>query len=113
MNKHTPTQRPMIDHDPIKPWQWATLPCRQDPVEIVSYPLPGEGGLWDTIMVRMTVGDPTSSKEVPLKAIACFSPDRHEWFERERIYYSDNPTAFHFADELARAALKAAEREGG
>lgn len=64
-----------IDHDPVKPWNWATIAGRTDPVEIVSYPTP-EG----TVMVRMVVGDPTSLREVPLSAIAAFAPDRHEDF---------------------------------
>lgn len=92
-------QRPGIDQDPVKPWQWATMPLRPDPVEIASYPIPNEDGQ-DTIMVRLKVGDPTSIREVPLRQVACFSPDRHEWYhERKRVYYSDNPTVFHFADE--------------
>ncbi len=84
-----------IDHDSVKPWNWATIVMRSDPVEIVSYPTPDE-----TVMVRMKVGDPTSIKEVPLKAIAAFSPDRHEWNSRERVYYGDSDTAFIFKDEL-------------
>ncbi len=87
-------QRPGIDHDPVKPWNWATLPLRGDPVEIISYP----DEINDTIVVRMQVGDPTSIRTVPLRLIAAFSPDRHEWNYRPRIYYSDNPTAFHFTD---------------
>lgn len=94
-------RREGIDHDPVKPWQWGTLPLRGDPVEIVSYPIPNEGSE-DTIMVRMKVGDPTSIKEIPFKAVACFAPDRHEWFLRPRRYYSDNPTAFIFEDELTK-----------
>lgn len=86
--------RPGIDHDPVKPWNWGTLVCRRDPVEIVSYPDPVD----QTIVVRMTPGDPTSIRTIPLKAIAVFSPDRHEWYGRPRHYYSDNPTAFHFTD---------------
>ena len=89
--------RPNIDHDPVKPWNWATLVGRTDPVEIVSYPDPTD----QTIVVRMTVGDPTSIKTVPLKAVAAFSPDRHEWYDRPRRHYSDNPTAFIFTDALA------------
>jgi len=107
-------QRPGIDHDPVKPWQWGTLPLGQV-VEVVSYPIPPDpgkpqkplGGLHRglglegyTLMVRMKPGDPTSIREVPLHQVACFSPDRHEWYERERVYYGDNPTAFHFKDEL-------------
>ncbi len=52
-----------------------------------------------TIMVRMTVGDPTSIREVPLKWIACFEPDRHPWWYRLKHYYGDNPTAFVFTDD--------------
>ncbi len=63
-----------IDHDPVQPWNWATIVGRTDPVEIVSYPDEG------MVMVRMVVGDPTTLNEVPLKAIAAFSPDRHELF---------------------------------
>ncbi len=96
-------QRPGIDMDPIKPWVWADMPLREAPVEVVSYPIPHEdanGEINDraTIMVRMQVGDPTSIKEVPLKSIACFAQDRHEWFYRPKKYYSDNPTCFVFTD---------------
>jgi len=90
-------QRKGIDHDPVKPWNWATIVLRSDPVEIVSYPDPID----NTIVVRMTVGDPTSIKTVPVKAIAAFSPDRHEWFYRQRRHYNDNPTAFVFLDEMS------------
>lgn len=90
-------QRPGIDHDPVKPWNWATIVLRSDPVEIVSYPDPTD----ETVIVRMLPGDPTSIRTVPLRAIAAFSPDRHEWNARPRRYYSDNPTAFHFTDNLA------------
>ena len=89
-------RRPGIDHDEVKPWNWATLVARTDPVEIVSYPCPVEG----TIVIRMKVGDPTSIRTVPVRAIAAFTPDRHEWITRPRRYYGDNPTAFHFIDEL-------------
>ena len=91
----TELQRKGIDHDPVKPWNWATLVMRGDPVEIVSYPDPVD----NTVFVRMTVGDPTSARHVPLKALAAFSPDRHEWYYRPKRYYSDNPTAFVFSDE--------------
>lgn len=99
----TTVQRAGIDHDPVRPWQWATMPGRSDPVEIVSYPVPAEGqavnGPDTTIMVRLTVGDPTSIREVPLLHVACFSPDRHEWFLRPRRFYDpSNPTAFEFDD---------------
>lgn len=90
-------QRAGIDHDEIRPWQWATMPLKGSPVEIVSYPIPNDDEP-DTIMVRLTVGDPTSIKEVPLKMVACFAPDRHEDFYRPKQYYSDNPTAFVFTD---------------
>ena len=89
-------KRPGLDHDEVKPWNWATIVCRSDPVEIVSYPCPVE----ETIVIRMKVGDPTSIRTVPVKAIAAFSPDRHEWITRPRTEYSDNPTAFIFTDEL-------------
>ena len=95
-------QRPGIDHDPVRPWQWADMPLHPDPVEIVSYPIPAAGRAeidrGATIMIRMLPGDPTSIREVPFRSIACFSPDRHEWYSRPRRYYSDNPTAFVFAD---------------
>jgi hypothetical protein len=72
-------------------------------VEIVSYPIPADGRTEidrdATIMVRITVGDPTSIREVPFRHIACFSPDRHEWYYRPKRYYGDNPTAFIFTDE--------------
>jgi hypothetical protein len=97
-----------IDHDPVKPWNWATFGIEGDPVEIVSYPIPADdidcthqrGRCRCTVMVRRKVGDPTSLREVPLRLIAAFSPDRHEWILRERRYDSDNPTAFIFVDEL-------------
>lgn len=95
-------QREGIDMDVVRPWQWATLPGREDPVEIVSYPIPANGSSEidrnATIMVRMTVGDPTSIKEVLFRFVACFSPDRHEWYYRQKRYYNDNPTAFVFVD---------------
>ena len=98
-----PIQRIGIDHDPVVPWNWASLPFREAPVEICSWPIPHPlKAVADedaTIMVRMTVGDPTSIKEVPLKLIAAFEPYRHEWFYRPKKYYSDNPTAFIFTDE--------------
>lgn len=84
-----------IDHDPVKPWNWATIVMRSDPVEIVSYPDPVD----NMIIVRMTVGDPTSARRVPVRAIAAFSPDRHEWYCRPRRYYGDTLTAFKFIDE--------------
>jgi hypothetical protein len=97
-------QRPGIDHDPIKPWQWATIPGRADPVEIVSYPVPAEGrgdsiDELSTIMVRMVVGDPCSLVELPLRVVACFAPSRHEWSARPVHRFSDNPSAFVFTDE--------------
>ena len=66
-------KREGIDHDEVKPWNCETIVGRTKPVEIVSYPT-----LEGTIMVRMIVGDPTTMREVPLKSIAAFSPDRHE-----------------------------------
>jgi hypothetical protein len=93
------TLRPGIDHDPVRPWNWATIVGQSNPVEIVSYPIPQDDGT-ETIMVRMKPGDPGSLKEVPLKAIAAFSPDRHEWWhERTRRYYG--PNEFVFEDEEA------------
>ena len=83
----------------IKPWMWATLPFRSDPVEIVSYPCPQDGDD-DIVMVRMKVGDPTSIEAVPAKSVAAFDPSSHEWSCRPRRRYGDNPTAFIFADEL-------------
>ena len=67
-------KRAGIDHDEVKPWNWATIAGRTDPVEIVSYPCPVE----DTIQVRMIPGDPTTMKTVPVKAIAAFAPDRYD-----------------------------------
>lgn len=98
-------QREGKDHDPVCPWVWATIPLRSDPVEIVSYPIPAAGSetVIDrdaTIMARMKVGDPTSIREIPFHIVACFDSDRHEWHDRRRTYYSDNPTVFHFTDEL-------------
>ena len=96
-------QRKGIDHDPVRPWVWATLPLRGDPVEVVSYPVPAEssGDVIDehaVIMIRMTVGDPTTIKEVPFKRVACFEPDRHEWWYRPRLYSNEDPTSFIFLD---------------
>lgn len=113
----------------MKPWNWATIPLKSEPVEIVSYPVPnscpvcsgrgdvatigalreaclecrGTGKAETTIMVRLKVGDPTSIKEIPLRAVAAFAPNRHEYIHRARVYYSDNPTAFIFKDELDAA----------
>ena len=64
-------QRKGIDLDPVEPWNLATIPGRSKPVEIISYPDPD-----GTVFARMTVGDPTSARYVPLKSIAAFSPDR-------------------------------------
>ena len=127
--KHTPAtslprnergliHRPSIDHDPVKPWQWGDMPFKADPVEIVSYPIPapGRGSIIDrdaTIMVRMQVGDPTSICEVSLRLIACFAPDRHEWYYRPKYRYNDNPTAFIFADENPGAACGTLLRDLG
>jgi len=89
--------RPGIDHDPVKPWNWGTLAGRTDPVEIVSYVDPED----DTVFVRMTPGDPTSAQWVPLRALAAFAPDRHEWFTRTRRPWPGDSTAFTFTDEVA------------
>ena len=98
-------QRKGRDMDPVKPWQWADMPLYPHPVEIVSYPIPAEGKSEidesATIMVRMMPGDPTSIREVSFRLIACFAPDRHEWYYRPKRYYGDNPTAFVFTDEVA------------
>ena len=98
-------QREGRDHDPVQPWVWATVVGRTDPVEIVSYPVPHENANGEidnraTIMVRMKPGDPTTLREIPFNLTACFDPSRHEWASREKQYYSDNPTVFHFVDEL-------------
>ena len=79
-------------HEDIKPWNWATLPFRSKPVEIVSYPCPVDL----TTFVRLTPGDPTSAVHVKTKHLAAFSPDRHELFYMPKRYYSDNPTVFSF-----------------
>jgi hypothetical protein len=94
----------MRDLDPIKPWVWCDMVGSDTPREVVSYPQPAEGanGIIDrdaTIMVRMRVGDPTSIKQVPLRAISCFDRTRHEWWYRPKRYYGSNPTAFVFTDE--------------
>ena len=106
----TNIQRPGIDHDPIKPWVWGTLAGRSDPVEVVSYPIPAEGSgatmdAGATIMVRMMPGDPTSIREAPLRAVACFEADRHEWFYRPKRYYGDTDRAFHFTDAIEAAKV--------
>ena len=89
---------------------------KADPVEIVSYPIPASGCGAEinrdaTIMVRMRVGDPTSICEVPLRLIACFSADRHEWYYRPKHRYNDNPSAFIFADENPGGTCDALLRE--
>jgi hypothetical protein len=124
-------QRPGVDHDPVKPYNWATIAGQTDPVEILSYPFPatcghcigsgeqllfpgttgtcvhcgGTGNREDDqrVMVRMKPGDPTTLKEVPLGAIGAFAPDRHEWFTRERVHYSDDPNVWIWKDELPAA----------
>lgn len=73
-------QRKGIDHDPIQPWYWGTTPFGHI-VEILSYPVPhqdarGEIDSRATIMVRTTPGDPTTLREIPLKFVAVFHPDR-------------------------------------
>ncbi len=78
-------QRQGIDHDPIRPLMWATMVGQSEPVEILSYPVPHDGSLEidlekATIMVRTTVGDPTTLREVSLRSVACFTPDRHDKF---------------------------------
>jgi len=78
----------------IKPWQWATVVGKTDPVEIVSYPDPD-----GFVMVRMLPGDPTTLERIPVKFIAAFEPDRHEWFYRPKRYYSDDPNVFSFIDQ--------------
>lgn len=100
----TKYQRKAYDHDPVEPWAWASIVGRGDPVEITSYPIPHEedGLVIDhyraTVMVRMEVGNPSTLREVPLRAIAAFHPSRHEWWQRPKWYYSDNATAFVFTD---------------
>lgn len=76
-------QRVGWDHDPIKPWQWATMVGRVKPVEILSFPIPADGDTQAdpetaTIMVRLTVGDPCTLAEVPLSRVAVFHPSQHE-----------------------------------
>lgn len=76
-------QREGIDRDPVKPYQWATLPLGHR-VEIMSYPVPadGESGIIDrdaTIMIRTMIGDPTSLREVPFRNVAVFHPSRCNW----------------------------------
>jgi len=108
-------QRPGVDHDPVRPWVWATIPMVSHPVEIVSYPIPPHPSTGEvdrfgfdkgtTIVIRTMPGDPTSIREIPFRMVACFDPDRHEWAERPRRYYSDNPTAFIFSDVVEDATL--------
>lgn len=82
-------QREGIDHDPIQPWMLATLP-RGEVVEILSYPIPVDPDgpcpvdadeqdaypCW-TVMIRTTPGNPSTLREAPLNAVACFNPDRY------------------------------------
>lgn len=90
-------QRPGWDHDPVKPWQWCDA-ALSGPHEIVSYPIPAKGRAEidrdATIMIRLMPGDPSSIKEVPLRRIACFAPDRHDWWGRTRLYYGPNEFIF-------------------
>lgn len=80
----TMIQRKGIDHDPVRPWQWATWWGKgEDPVEVLSYPIPPESGenadYEDyTIMVRTTIGDCRTLREVPFRQVAVFAPCRHE-----------------------------------
>lgn len=98
-----PIKRPGIDQDPVVPWQWGLLVGRDAPVELVSYPIPAIGRTEidrdATIMVRMNVGEPGSIREVPLKALSVFAPDRHEWYYRPKRYYDEGISVFVFTDE--------------
>ncbi len=67
-------QRAGKDHDPVKPYNWATVSGRSLPVEIISMPTPE-----DTVMIR-EINDPTTMREVPLSQVAAFAPDRHELY---------------------------------
>jgi len=105
----TLTENPKIENEPwydrnnavpMKPWVWATWPCKGDPIEVTSYPWYENGEWW--VMARAKVGDPTSNRKWKAKGVACFDPSSHEDFYREKIYYSDNPTDFIFADELQK-----------
>ena len=88
-----------MNHE-LKPWLWATYAEQNEPVELVSYAIPNEGQP-ETIMIRTKVGDPTSLIEVLVSdLIETFPPDQHIWINREKLNYSDNPTAFIFKDEL-------------
>jgi len=80
-------QRPGIDHDPVRPYVWATLLGRSEPVEIMSYPSPESDG--DTIMIRLTPGDPTTLKEVPFKLVACF--DKSRWHIEDTMRKTAQP----------------------
>lgn len=98
-------QRPGKDHDPIRPFMWATMVGQEDPVQVLSYPIPaGQDGVIDeataTIMVRTQVGDPGSLREVPLRAVACFDESRHPWASRSRVYVDDGIDSYYFKDGL-------------
>ena len=75
-------QREGIDHDPIKPGMWATLPLHPTCVLIASWPIPAEGDPANvmnrdaTIMLMMDVDDPTTMREIPLRMVAVFKPSR-------------------------------------
>lgn len=90
----------LMSVDPIKPWNWATVPPRRDPVEIVSYPFPKDDGTTG-IAVRRMLGDPNTLEEVNADQVSAFPPTVHEWYmNRERVYYDpNNPTAFYFKDD--------------
>lgn len=76
-------QREGIDHDPVEPFAWATIPGRRDPVDVMSYPISAKGDGLEinhsraTVMVRLRIDDPTSLVEMPLKSVACFNKNRY------------------------------------
>jgi hypothetical protein len=90
-------------HDEIRPWNWGFLEFHDGPVEIVSYPTPNCGRP-DTVMVRLKPGDPTTLAEVDVTALRGFHPSQHEWFHREKIFYSSDLNVYFFRDDMGKIA---------
>jgi hypothetical protein len=95
-------QREGIDLDPLIPWNWANMTGKVEPVEIVSYPIPGTvlTDDDDTIMVRLQIGNPCTLTEIRISQLSCcYHPSRHPWWTRTRWQYGDDPSAFQWSDE--------------
>lgn len=73
--------RPGFDHDPIKPGMHGDYGIGHR-VEVLSFPVPhkdADGAIdhRSTLMVRMTPGDPTTLREVPITLVAVYCPSRN------------------------------------